>query len=473
MGLRTYHAKRNFRKTPEPRGKKLSSGKALSYVIQKHAARRLHYDFRLELDGVLVSWAIPKGPSLDPRDRRLAVHVEDHPMQYGSFEGVIPQGQYGGGTVVLWDRGTWMPEDDPRRGLREGKLKFTLRGEKLGGRWNLVRLSNDPKNWLLIKDRDSEASSGRDITEERPESVNSNGHGARVWNSKSGRLKGRAPLPDTVEPELATLVDAPPDGDGWIHEIKFDGYRLQVRIDGSSIQFVTRGGQDWTSKFGPLAAAAASLGASRALIDGEAVVLKPDGGSDFQALQNAISGRDPRDIVYYAFDLLHLDGVDLLSKPLADRKKLLKKLLARAPRSIRFTYHLEGKGEAFFREACRAGLEGIVCKRSDAPYRPGRGRDWLKVKCLQRQEFVIGGWTDPAGARSGFGALLLGIFENGGLKYAGRVGTGFTDATLRELMEKLRPLERKKPAFENPPPPRGVHFVEPRLVGEVGFTGWT
>jgi bifunctional non-homologous end joining protein LigD len=477
MGLRTYHAKRNFRKTPEPRGKLGPKGGDLAFVIQKHAARRLHYDFRLEIGGVLASWAVPKGPSLDPKERRLAVHVEDHPMDYGSFEGVIPQGQYGGGTVVLWDRGTWVPEGDPARGVREGKLKFELHGEKLSGRWMLVRMrgrdNGDKENWLLIKERDEVATSKGDILEERPDSVNGNGHGAKVWNAKRGTLKGKAPLPGFEEPELATLVSNPPEGDGWIHEIKFDGYRLLVRIDGASIQVMTRRGQDWTRKFGDLVSAAASLGAARALIDGEAVVMKPDGGSDFQALQNAISGKARKDIVFYAFDLLHLDGRDLRSLPLLDRKKLLKQLLVKAPKSIRYADHVEGKGDVFFREACRAGLEGIVCKRGDAPRRAGRGKDWLKVKCLERQEFVIGGWTDPEGARSGFGALLLGYYEGRKLKYAGRVGTGFSEETLRQLKEKLAALEQEEAPFDNPPPPRGVHFVAPKLIGEVGFTGWT
>jgi bifunctional non-homologous end joining protein LigD len=479
MGLRTYHAKRDFRKTPEPHGREKPSGRQLSYVIQKHAARRLHYDFRLELGGVLLSWAVPKGPSFDPAQKRLAVHVEDHPLDYGTFEGVIPQGQYGGGTVVLWDRGTWIPEGDAARGLREGKLKFTLEGEKLKGRWTLVRMrgrnNGDKENWLLIKERDEFARSG-DITEEQPGSVNENGHGARVWNAKRGSLKGKDALPEFEEPQLATLVEKVPEGEEWIHEIKFDGYRLLIRIDGKTIQVMTRRGQDWTSKFSPLVSAAAALGARRALLDGEAVVMKPDGGSDFQALQNAISGKVRKDIVFYAFDVLHLDGKDLRTLPLIERKKLLKKLLAKAPKSIQFADHMEGKGDAFFREACRAGLEGIVSKRGDQPRRPGRGKDWQKVKCVLRQEFVIGGWTDPEGSRTGFGALLLGFYEGKKLIYAGRVGTGFTQATLKLLMAKLKPLGRKTPAFAHPPAGasgRGVHYVEPRLVGEVGYTGWT
>jgi bifunctional non-homologous end joining protein LigD len=482
MGLRTYWKKRDFRKTPEPRGVSKPSKGGLAYVIQKHAARRLHYDFRLELAGVLVSWAVPKGPSLDPKERRLAVHVEDHPKEYGSFEGVIPQGQYGGGTVLLWDRGTWVPEGDPARGLREGKLKFSLDGEKLHGRWNLVRMNGrnqgGKENWLLIKERDDVARplSEGDILEERPESVNSNGQGARVWNRKRAKLKGREPLPEFEEPQLATLVDRPPEGDDWIHEIKFDGYRLLIRIEDGEIRVLTRRGRDWTRKFGPLVSAAASLEAARAFIDGEAVVMKDNGGSDFQALQNAISGGRGKEIVFYAFDLLHLDGRDLRTLPLLDRKEALRKLLARAPKSIRFTDHLAGKGETFYREACRAGLEGIVCKKGSAPRRPGRGKDWLKVKCLERQEFVIGGWTAPEGSRGGFGALLLGTFEGKKLRYAGRVGTGFTRQTLRALAEKLRPLERATPPFANPPAgaaAKGVHYVEPKLVGEVGFTGWT
>jgi bifunctional non-homologous end joining protein LigD len=555
MPLETYRKKRDFSRTPEPKGSPRVAAKkkkkGLRYVIQKHAATRLHYDFRLELDGVLKSWAVPKGPSLDPAEKRLAVHVEDHPLEYGGFEGVIPKGQYGGGTVIVWDRGTWVPEGDPARAYAEGKLKFQLQGEKLRGGWTLVRMhgaraSDDGENWLLIKERDEEArpGSGDAIVVERPESVLSGktieeiaNDPRRVWDSKpegggarrataadrrasaaahaqktarraartagtaaapetssagrgAARREGpvldpqtlpgarRAPLARKIEPQLATLVAAPPGGDEWIHEIKYDGYRVFAEVDGGRAKLLTRRGKDWTDHFSPIGAAAATLPVRSAVLDGEVVVLEPDGRTSFQALQNALSEGRGDDLVYFAFDLLYLDGYDLRAVPLGARKEALETVLAaaRGGGPLRWSDHVQGDGKSFFRQACSFALEGVVSKRADLSYHPGRSRDWLKVKCLQRQEMVIGGFTDPEGSRTGLGALLVGVYEGGELRYAGKVGTGFTTATLEQLRRRLDRLERREPPFSNPPrgaEARGVHWVEPKLVAEVAFTEWT
>jgi bifunctional non-homologous end joining protein LigD len=562
MGLTEYKKKRNFGATPEPAGK-VKKAKGNSFVIQKHAATRLHYDFRLEMEGVLRSWAVPKGPSLDPGEKRLAVHVEDHPIDYGDFEGIIPKGQYGGGTVLLWDRGTWEPlgDLDAVAAYRKGHLKFRLDGEKLQGGWALVRMGGrnqeeGHENWLLIKEKDDEAVPGSAdaVTEENPDSVASGRAMAeiaadpeRVWQSNHSEKAGKAgknasfkdkiaakaaktaaktakqaartpakkavkpaakkatakppvpkrtpravaasgvpgarkaALPAAAEVELATLVDAVPPGDGWIHEIKYDGYRALCEINDGEARLITRGGKDWTDRFAAIARAAATLPAERALLDGEVVVLEPDGRSSFQALQNALSEERQEDLVYFAFDLLYLDGYDLRPAALLDRKGALAELLANRDGQENGAIHLsgqvEGEGEAFFRQACQYGLEGIVCKRAAAPYRGGRGKDWLKVKCLNRQELAIVGFTDPERSRVGFGALLLAVNDDAGkLVYAGKVGTGFDDETLTTLRARMDKLEIQKPAFLNPPrgaEARRSHWLKPKLVGEVAFTEWT
>ncbi len=565
MSLVEYQRKRDFRRTPEPSGGAPSggapSGKASRskaapgkgarrpkkttaasksrggrFVIQKHDASRLHYDFRLEHDGVLKSWAVPKGPSLDPAEKRLAVEVEDHPIEYGSFEGVIPKGEYGGGTVVLWDRGRWKPEGDPAEGLAAGKLKFELAGKKLSGRWNLVRIrgrrdEDGKNNWLLIKEEDEAATplAKGDVLVERPESVASGrtvdevaARRDRVWHSgkarktgkaeksdealeiaqthesgkarKAGKARGakaqkarrRATVPMPPEPQLATLVTAAPAGEGWLHELKFDGYRVLARWDGERPQLFTRHGLDWTDRFPSVAAAVAKVASDAVLLDGEVVALTADGKPSFGALQRALSEGTTRagggELTYYAFDLLHKDGRDLTTLPLRQRKAALASLLAkprggkRASQVLRFSDHLEGRGGEFYRSACRLGLEGMVSKRAEAPYRPGRNRDWLKIKCSRRQEAVIGGFTEPSGTRQGLGALLLGVMEGGKLRYTGKCGTGFDAATLRELRARLERLERATPPFVSPPrgaEARGARWVEPRLVAEVSFAEWT
>jgi bifunctional non-homologous end joining protein LigD len=506
MTLADYRRKRDFGKTPEPRGESAVPRKGRRFVIQKHAASRLHYDFRLELDGVLKSWAVPKGPSLDPAEKRLAVQVEDHPLEYGSFEGRIPKGQYGAGSVLVWDRGTWLPVGDPREGLRRGHLKFELRGEKLEGKWALIRMEgrggeDGKKNWLLVKEREPGTRLGRskDIVATSPKSVLSGrtieDGGKRTWNSDRGSARAsrkarassavdpkalpgarRAALPRWIPPQLATLVSAAPEGEEWIHEIKYDGYRFLSRVDHGDVRLLTRTGLDWTERFGAVAEGAAKLSVEQALLDGEVVVIRPDGLTSFQDLQNAMRrGRD-RDLVYFLFDLVHLDGFDLTGVPLLERKGALAAVLAPAGADgvLRYSDHLVGQGREFYGEACRRRLEGIVSKRANATYDSGRTRAWLKTKCSARQEFVIGGFTEPRGSRSDLGALLLGVHESGdGLKYAGKVGTGFTRDSLHELRQRLRPIETPSPPFADPPAIWGAHWVKPRLVAEISFTSWT
>lgn len=511
--LARYHAKRRFDETPEPRGARARRGTtALQFVIQRHDARRLHYDFRLELDGVLKSWAVPKGPSLDPKVKRLAVHVEDHPLEYGSFEGSIPEGSYGAGTVEIWDHGTWQPEGGlrgAREGYDKGRLKFTLDGEKLHGGWALVRSQMDggkQEQWLLIKERDDEARSGEaaDLTgvDAGKTAGKSEGDGAKPRPKRGAKAEAaamsttkranassledagavRAPLPETLAPELATAASAPPSGDGWLYELKFDGYRVLSRIERrvrkTDVRIVTRAGHDWTAKFGRQVEALRALGVESAWLDGEAVVLDENGVPSFQALQNAFDAGRESDIVFYLFDVPWLDGEDLRAVPLEQRRVRLAALLERADDDVlRFSAEAEGEPESLLQAACEAGLEGLVAKRRDSRYTSTRSTGWLKLRCVRRQEFVIGGYTDPEGSRSGFGALLLGVYESDGkLRYAGRVGTGFNARLLESLARELGERERKTTPFASPPRQAGsarVHWVRPDLVAEVNFKSWT
>jgi bifunctional non-homologous end joining protein LigD len=477
LPLETYRKKRDFKRTPEPAGgKAAAAAERLSFCIQKHAARRLHYDFRLELDGVLKSWAVPKGPSFDPSEKRLAVHVEDHPLEYGSFEGTIPAGEYGAGTVILWDRGRWIPKEDPHEGYKKGKLKFELVGEKLRGGWTLARMGGRAgeggKNWLLLKERDATARplAEGDVLDERPESV----AGGPALDDAP-----RARLPARLEPQLATLFDDPPTGADWVHEIKWDGYRALCRIDDGRARLYSRSGKDWTREMARVARAAETLPVKNAWLDGEVVVLQADGRTSFQALQNALKGDGSAALTYFVFDVPFLDDRDLRGLPLVARKQELAALLARAGATakdvLRYGDHVEADGVAFFREASRLGVEGIVSKHRDSKYESKRTTTWRKIRTQKRQEFVIGGFTDPAGTRVGLGALLLGVNEEGGLRYVGRVGTGFDDRLLRELYARLSRLEQKTSPFTPGPvkPPKASHFVRPELVGEVGFTEWT
>ncbi|HEY1986385.1 MAG TPA: DNA ligase D [Terracidiphilus sp.] len=530
--LARYQSMRDFDVTREPSGQEVQGSSApaeeLPFVIQKHAATRLHYDFRLGWNGVLKSWAVTKGPSYVPGDKRLAVQVEDHPMEYGGFEGIIPKGQYGGGTVMLWDRGTWEPHVDVDEGLRKGSLKFAMHGEKMKGNWALVRMggraANESKpNWLLIKEHDAEERTAEDqsIVDEAPDSVLSGRtmdaiarDGDRVWQSnrsqvpesqasvvpssrsESGkvqkgrtkpnrdqsRLLARAPkeaLPAFVSPQLASLGKAPPVGDNWVHELKLDGYRIQARIDGkkSTVQMLTRTGLDWTHRMEPIAESLHKITAQSAVLDGEVVVLDADGTTSFANLQAAFQDGAKHTLIYFVFDLLHLDGHNLRNLPLVDRKKLLFDLLATEgiPANIRKSEHIEGDANEIFHHACKLGSEGIVSKLASDRYASGRSGSWLKLKCYQEQEFVIGGFTLPSNGTHGVGALLLGYYRAGKLTYAGRTGTGFTQKTHRMLRDRLDKLKRSTIAFEDVPSGqgRGVHWVKPELVAQVSFSTWT
>jgi bifunctional non-homologous end joining protein LigD len=532
--LSTYRKKRSFGATAEPRGKQhRKAGDA--FVIQKHDATRLHYDLRLELDGVMKSWAVTRGPSLVPGEKRLAVEVEDHPIEYNTFEGTIPKGQYGGGTVLIWDRGRWAPEFDPHYGLQKGHLEFSLDGEKLHGRWHLVRMhrrrGETRNNWLLIKAEDDAARTARDpdILEEKPKSVVSKrtmeqiakADGA-VWQSnrpakenvkaikkaatspsvkkpetskaKTKKAKSRAalaaaevlieptrrarskPLPDFVPPQLATLSDKAPNSPSYVHELKFDGYRLQARLDHGKVRLLTRKGLDWTGKFVPVANAIARLDAETALIDGE-VVVEDDGVSNFSSLQDALK-TGKKNFVYYVFDLMHLNGVDLISGPLVERKAVLTELLkASDPNgTVRLSEHHAIEGSKMLNLARDLKQEGIVSKLKNAPYRSGRSDDWLKTKVQQNQELVVVGYKDATHLKGAIGALVLGYYEDGVLKYAGRSGTGYSVETAGDLWKKLQPLRIDKPAFGRLPEEergrKGI-WVEPKLVAEVTFAGFT
>ncbi|TPI32355.1 DNA ligase D [Mesorhizobium sp. B3-1-9] len=498
-GLEQYHAKRDFKKTAEPAGKvgRQKQGGGI-FVVQKHAATRLHYDFRLEHDGVLWSWAVTRGPSLDPHEKRLAVHVEDHPIDYASFEGTIPKGQYGGGSVIVWDEGKWMPDGDPAKGMKKGHIDFELEGHKLNGRWHLVRLRPRPgekrDNWLLIKSDDAAARPGEDVLEEEPKSVKSGltieevgegkaarGEKPKVWQSNrpaAAKTKaGPGKRLDFIEPQLATLERDAPAGEDWLHEVKFDGYRMQAQIAGSEVRLLTRAGLDWTEKFdGPVTGALAGLKCRDAIIDGEIVVLADSGVSSFPLLQADLSARRADRFVYYVFDLMRLDGKDLRREPVVERKQALAELLGEQPEhsALRFSDHFHEPGKVMLQHVCRMGLEGVVSKRADAPYRSGRGLSWIKSKCTLRQEFVIGGYLPSDKTGRGLRSLLVGFNEGGKLHYAGRVGTGFSGKVMTDLKKKLDGLKAKGSPFSAAVPKgKGLTFVKPELVGEVEFRSWT
>ena len=564
MALEVYRKKRKFDVTPEPRGRAARRGGGNRYVIQKHAARRLHYDLRLELDGVMTSWAVTRGPSLDPADKRLAVHVEDHPVEYNSFEGTIPEGEYGGGTVMIWDRGQWQPEGDPHKAYAKGHLVFDLDGEKLHGRWHLVRMRGRPNeradNWLLIKAKDAEARSARDedILKEAPNSAASGrtmeeiagGKGKkRIWHSNRrdggsadppsrsqqafkeelralraksaarekapGKARGKAPareknkspargkkearsktkarppaaggggdpkpakyarLPDFIPPSLATLRAAPPSGGAWLHEVKFDGYRNEARLDHGMVTLLTRNRQDWTHRFKPIAAAVAKLNSETALLDGELVVEDQKGVSSFSLLQTDLkAGRSDR-FVYNVFDLLYLDGRDLTGLPLIERKAALQRLLsAKSDGPIRYVKHFDGDGRVIFEQAKKLNLEGIISKLRAAPYRSGRSDNFIKTKAHQEQEFVVAGFSPSAAMPRAVGALTVAFHDDGELRYAGRVGTGYTREIARDLWQRLDKLRTERPPLAMPKTERrkDVIWVKPDVVVEAEYRGIT
>jgi bifunctional non-homologous end joining protein LigD len=515
MALEAYRKKRNFAATAEPKGAAPIADSNI-FVVQKHDATRLHYDFRLALDGVLKSWAVTRGPSLNPGEKRLAVAVEDHPLEYAGFEGTIAKGEYGGGSVIVWDNGTWAPIGDAHRGLKKGHLEFELHGQKLNGRWHLVRMHGKPgekrENWLLIKGDDEFARSAdeADILDERPESINTGrtidqleGE-APGWSSKTGKIEtpggarakpksgapvqeapdpsaiegaAKAPLPHFVEPMLATLSKTPPAKGRWLHEIKFDGYRLQAHIVDGEVTLWTRRGLDWTEKFGDaIREALGSLPLRTAVIDGEMVVANESGVAEFSLLQADLSeGRVDR-FVYYAFDCLYLDGWDLREAPLIDRKELLGHLIGTDGGAIRYSSHFEEDGKLVLQRACALGLEGIISKASQSLYISGRGKSWVKAKCSAQQEFVIAGYVPSSTGRNAIGSLALGVYDGKDLRYVGRVGTGFSSGVAEALFGRLDAMRIRSSPFAKrltTAEAREVRFIRPELIAEVDFRGWT
>jgi len=505
VALRDYAAKRDFTRTAEPVAAPGPRTRAkLSFVVQKHAARRLHFDLRLELGGVLKSWAVTRGPSMRAGVRRLAVETEDHPMAYRTWEGVIPQGEYGGGTMIVWDRGTWEPDGDAAEGLAVGRLTFTLHGQRLKGSFSLVRMKDEGNrhNWLLIKRSDAHALQQGEVEPVEAEvtsviSGRSNDdlaagsrlradHKARarkasaVKPSEIGKLEGarKAILPPFLEPSLAALAERPPMGADWLHEIKHDGYRIAARLDGGTVKLLTRKGLDWTKRFPSVADAVKALPAKAAMIDGEIVVQDENGHASFSGLQSDLkAGRHDR-MVYHAFDLLYLDGYDLRAVPLAERKRLLAELIRAVPAgfALRFNDHLEQPDGDILVEACRLGLEGIVSKRKDLPYVAGRGEHWIKSKCMLRQEFVVVGFLPASERKNAVGSLVLGYYDKGKLMHGGRAGTGYSMAEAASLYKVLSPLAGPKPKFGNSvsrAAAKDVVWVSPKLVAEIEYRGRT
>ena len=502
--LAKYRGKRDFTATPEPSGgRSRGRPKRLSYVIQKHAASRLHYDFRLELDGVLVSWAVPKGPSLDPTDKRLAIHVEDHPLSYGGFEGTIPRGHYGAGEVIVWDKGTWEPEVDPRDGIASGKLVFQLHGQKLAGRWELVKIAKpDEKQeaWLLFKKRDEFARPHRDydVVSALPDSVIARPleppKSTQAAPPKKTRARKLSPadlpgaveaaLPATLAPQLATLATDVPKNGGWRFELKFDGYRILARIEGGEAHLFTRNGHDWSSKMPRLVEALEASGIQDAWLDGEIVVLNEQGAPDFNALQNALDPGNPtEDILYFLFDLPWCGGYDLRRVPLLARRELLEQLVGKADDTrLRFSTSFETDAATALATVARLNFEGVIAKRSDAPYSSGRSDAWLKLKSRQRQEFVICGYTERDNQPDQIGSLILGLHSDDRQWVpVGNVGTGWDAAEAKRLMTRLVKLAREDAPFAEPAkrsrwsrrPAGSERWVEPKLVAEVEFGGWT
>lgn len=472
--LDSYNAKRDFKRTAEPAGVVAKRGGS-QFIVQKHAATRLHYDFRLELDGVLLSWAITKGPSLDPSVKRLAVRTEDHPLSYASFEGSIPKGEYGGGTVMLWDEGRWEPVGDAHADLERGAMHFILHGQRMKGEWVIFRIKADKpggrENWLLSKIRDAHSTADVDLTATHVTSVKTGRNLADIAAGKSVKAKRKArpaAAPQFRDVQLATLADVPPTGSSWVHEVKYDGYRALLVKSGDRVAAFTRKGNDWTEQFAGLARAAAAIDAQSAAIDGEVVALDDKGMPSFSKLQNALKGGG--ELKFFAFDLLELDGTDLTHLPLLDRKAKLQPLIAAVGEPLLYSDHIAGDGEQVLDTLCKFGGEGIVSKRADGKYVGKRSTSWLKIKCTKRQEFVIGGWSRSAKGR-GFASLLLGTYADGKLRYAGRVGTGFDMKTIDALATRMAKLEVKKPAFETltADARRGAHWIKPELVAEVAF----
>lgn len=497
MSLKAYKAKRNFKKTAEPVGKTLKGKAKNIFVVQKHHASHLHYDFRLELDGVLKSWAVPKGPSLNPKDKRLAVEVEDHPIDYANFEGEIPAGEYGGGHVIVWDNGQWVPPPNAEEQLKKGKLEFELHGHKLHGQWVLVRAhlpGGKKNNWFLIKRNDEEADAKRDITKEDTsvlsgvslEALEEEMTGEQKYSDKSvkkvSEKKGKAQkktkileFKDIKSPELATLMDGPPVGSNWIHEIKFDGYRTICRKDKKDVQLITRSGLNWSHKYKNLQQECEKLPVESIVMDGEIVWLDKQGHSSFDGLQNALEDGNSTELVYYVFDLLYLNGYDTRELPLSERKTLLEEVISKSDSDkIIYSHHWDENGVSVFQSACQNKLEGIVSKNIESTYSSGRSKNWQKIKCTNLQEFVVGGYTLQS-ENNALGALLMGAKnEKGEFQYLGRVGTGFNQTNHKLLMSKLRKLKTKESPFDvKSPKGKDIVWVKPEMVANVEFGAWT
>lgn len=479
--LNVYNRKRNFENTLEPEGKAAASEEGMRFVVQHHKARSDHYDFRLEWDGVLLSWAVPKGPSYHTKDRRLAMRVEDHPLEYRNFEGTIPKGEYGGGTVMLWDEGWWEPYIDVEAGLREGMLKFALKGRRLKGKWALVRIkgkAGDTKeNWLLLKEKDAyvredDGMAGLDT------SIRTGRTMEEIASGKdAAAAEGSANPFQRADAQLASLVSTAPEGEDWLYELKYDGYRILAFVDGGGVRLVSRNGKDYTKQFWDVASSLDELAGGRAMVlDGEMTVTDASGRTDFQALQNYMRNPKNQKLTYIVFDLLALDGADLRGQRLIDRKEKLEALLKDAPKNLYYSRHVRGNEKESFEAACAAGMEGIIGKKADSPYSGTRSSDWIKLKCGKRQEFVVGGYTLTDKRTSGVSALLLGVYEGENLIYAGRAGTGFSEADRKELGKKFEPLKRTEPPFQFAPEARAnerITWLEPELVAEVQFAEWT
>jgi bifunctional non-homologous end joining protein LigD len=476
--LEEYNRKRNFEKTGEPEGEAAEFEESLRFVVQHHLARRDHYDLRLEWNGVMLSWAVPKGPSYNTRDKRLAVQVEDHPLDYRNFEGTIPKGEYGGGTVMLWDEGYWQPYGNVDNGLEEGVLKFTLKGRRLKGKWALIRLKGKAgetkDNWLLLKEKD-EYTENADGISEFTTSIRT---GRIMTEIEEGADEKATKNPFTItNVQLAKLVSTIPKSEDWLYEMKYDGYRVMAFIEANSARLVTRNGNDYTARFQSVAASLIDWAVGRAMVlDGEMTVTDASGRTDFQALQNYMKNPKAQNLTYIVFDLLALDGTDLRGHRLTERKGMLETLMKEAPKNLWYSRHVRGNGEESFAAACEMGMEGIVGKKPDSIYSGTRNGDWIKLKCDKRQEFVIGGYTLSNKRNSGISSLFLGIYEGKDLIFAGRAGTGLSESTIQELEEKFKAITRKTPPFKFSPKPRTnekVIWLAPELVAEIKFAEWT
>jgi len=503
MSLREYTRKRDFQKTAEPPAAKSASGNEHRFVIQKHAASRLHYDFRLEIEGALKSWAVPKGVPFKKAEKRLAMQVEDHPVSYREFEGVIPKGQYGGGTVMVWDIGTFEPlgSPSPQRDLNEGKLHFALHGKKLNGEWTLVRMHGSENEWLLIKSAknlkpvtkaqdDRSALSGRSMAEigKAPDALWHSSHADSSNGSQKPARKSRKPALHFIQPMKAKLVETPPSGEDWSYELKFDGYRALALKSGDAVELLSSNGKRFNERFPEIADAVAQLAEETLILDGEIVALDERGRSSFQMLQAYDIGKTKSPLAFYVFDLLQRGKDELLNEPLSKRRELLEQCIANAGEPLRMSSPLGGSAHALLKEVQRLGLEGIIAKRDRSHYEPGqRSGDWVKIKCVQEQEFVIGGYSPPGGTRKHFGALLIGYYEAKQLRFCGKVGTGFDQALLRSLHARMQALEQVDCPFVNLPETKSsrwsptltaremkkCHWLEPKLVAQIRFTEWT